>query len=609
MILRALYDLAHRESLLEDPSYEPKPVTYLVHLGSGGKFLGYTSHLEPQQVDEKGRPKGEQRPRVRLVPRRSKRTAQDQADFLVDKAEYVFGIDPPLSPTAPKPTKPKKLRNAQTLEDRRALFRAGVEAALESPPLVENEGLRAVAAFLRQEPPDAIRSLLIAENAKRQTVLGSSLFAFVYEPDGGTACVHDHPDVKRYWRGLTADADVGEKGQCLVTGKLEVPLARLHAKIKGIPPRKLTKGGVPLTSVNKPAFESYGLDSIGCAPISTEASVAVENALNRLLDPAYPGSDGLPLPRRHVWLGPETALVYWSREDANIGFIAALDEADPGEVEAILHAPYKGRGPAIEDPSAFYALMLSGALGRGIVRSFVESTVRDAAVNVERYFGEARILRPYGQGEGAFPLLEMRRALVPRRDRFKLETLPPRLAVELYLAILRGRPFPAVLLQVAVRRNLPKKEGGKTDEMSLAARAALIKAYLTRNRKEAIGVALDTDKPDPPYRLGRLLALLDKLQQDALGSVNATIVDRYYGSASSTPGAVFPTLLRRSQHHVAKLRREKPGLAVDREKLLQSIVGMLQGFPRTMNLEQQGLFALGFYHQRQDFYVKRTKEE
>ena len=120
-------------------------------------------------------------------------------------------------------------------------------------------------------------------------------------------------------------------------------------------------------------------------------------------------------------------------------------------------------------------------------------------------------------------------------------------------------------------------------------------------------MALDALRTDPPYRLGRLLAVLDRLQQDALGNVNATIVDRYYGSASSTPEAVFPTLVRHAQHHMGRIRREKPGLAVNTDRLLQAVLGEVHDFPKTMNLEQQALFALGFYHQRQDFFAKKAE--
>ena len=122
-------------------------------------------------------------------------------------------------------------------------------------------------------------------------------------------------------------------------------------------------------------------------------------------------------------------------------------------------------------------------------------------------------------------------------------------------------------------------------------------------------MSLDLTNRQPAYLLGRLLAVIDHIQQDALGSVNASLVDRYYGSASSTPGVVFPSLLRRSQHHLSKLRKEKTGLAVNREKLLQEAMGGLQSFPRTLTLQAQGLFALGFHHQRQAFFTKTPTDE
>ena len=118
-------------------------------------------------------------------------------------------------------------------------------------------------------------------------------------------------------------------------------------------------------------------------------------------------------------------------------------------------------------------------------------------------------------------------------------------------------------------------------------------------------MSLDPTRPEGAYHLGRLLAVLDKCQQDALGSVNATLVDRYYGAASSTPAAIFPTLLRNNRHHLAKLRKEKAGWAITQERLIQEVMDGLNAFPRTLNLESQGLFALGFHHQRQAFFTKK----
>lgn len=592
MIYRALAELAEREGLTADTSYEPRPVHYLIHLGKDGTYLGYSAPREPQPTDKNGQPRGSPKAVIRPVPRRSDRTVQNHAEFLVDKAEYVFGIDPVGK------------RSADKLRIRRDLFRTALADAATRVP--SSAGLQTILAFLHGQVPAEVEELLAAETERERTERSSALFAFVYEPDGGVRCVHDEPDVKRYWREKL-ESEGAERGQCLVTGKVDVPLTRLHAKLRGVPASN--PADVPLTSVNQVAFQSYGLEGLGGAPVSREANVAIESALNRLLNARYPRPDGTPYPKQHEKVSPDTVVAYWSKQDASIEFLSEVERNDPEAVGTMLRTPSAGRPAALDDPTAFYALILSGAQGRAIVRGFIESTVREVAESVDRYRQEARIVRPYGEAPAGYPLGEVRRSLVPRGD---LKALPPAFGTDLYLAILRGRPFSTTVLETAVRRNRAElfraDARGRRDERPFAVRCSVLKAYLCRNRKEDISVTLDTARPDRPYRLGRLLATIDKLQQDALGSVNATLVDRYYGSASSTPESVFPTLLRRTQHHMAKLRREKPGLAVVTDQLLQEIVGEIRDFPKTMRLEEQARFALGFYHQRQAFFTKKGTE-
>lgn len=600
MIYRALVELAEREELLQDVSYEPQPVHFLLALGEDGELLEVLEPRDPPRTDKKGRPVGKPPAVRRLIPRRSDRTAQDRAEFLVDKAEYVFGIDPD---DKTDPGDKRKLEKVEKkLANRRRLFREAVERARACIP--GSRSLRAVERFLLNDPPERIRALLKAEKEAERIALAGALFAFVYQPGGGAGCVHDEPEVKGYFGALLDSEEEPLIGQCLVSGDKDVSLTRLHAKPKGIPPKGKTKGGVPLTSVNAEAFKSYEMDALGCAPVSRKANIAIEFALNRLLDAAYPRPSGGTFPKRHVQISPDTVLVYWTRREAALDFMSAIGDIDPEEVCRLLRSPFNEFSAPLDDPTAFYALVLSGTTGRAIIRSFIETTVRDVAANVERYRREAEIVRPFGEAPGGYPLRELLGALVPIKDRRPdLEKLPPALGTDLCLCILSGRPFPRAVLDAAVRRN----RVGDVDPSRLGARASLLKAYFVRNRKETIAVTLDTSRDEPAYQLGRLLAAADKIQQEALGSVNATLVDRYFGGASSTPAAVFPTLLRRNQVHLAKLRREKPGLAVNREKLVQEIASHLGSFPSTLGLESQGLFALGFYHQRQDFFAKKEE--
>ena len=598
MIFRELYDFANREHLLEDVCYDVKPVHYLVHIGEGGKYLGFTApRIEPEPGGPKGK-LGKERVVERRIPRRSKRTTQNLAEFLVDKAEYVFGIDP------------EGKANPSRCAERRGLFLEGVRSAADT--LQNPTAFRALATFLESDAPDEISDLLACETEAERKQRAGALFAFVYEPDGGVACIHDHDSVRDYLVSKSNTATDSLTGQCLVTGEMNVPLARLHGSPKGIPPISQTKRGVPITTTNDAAQRSYGLEDFGCATISETASRAIEIALTRLLSADYKLPNGERCPKQFVLLGPDTVLVFWSRGEAPLDFMTGLEEEGPERVLEMMRSPLTGKPAPVEDSSRFFGLVLSGTTGRAVVRSFIETTVQNAAQRIEMFLAESAVTRPYGEVPGGYSLQRLRRSLAARGE---LDALPPSLSSELVAAVVLGRPLPRSVLQAAVRRfqvePLPKSKAGsgKSDETVLASRASLIKTYLIRNLKEEIPVSLDTERTDIPYRLGRLLATLDRVQQDALGSVNATLVDRYFGSASTTPAAVFPTLVRRAQHHISKLGKDHKGNAINHEKLIQSIVDPISNFPSTLGLEDQGRFVLGFYHQRQSFFTKKKTSE
>jgi CRISPR-associated protein Csd1 len=165
-------------------------------------------------------------------------------------------------------------------------------------------------------------------------------------------------------------------------------------------------------------------------------------------------------------------------------------------------------------------------------------------------------------------------------------------------SVLSGVHYPDGLYEAVIRRI-------HADQEINYVRACIIKGWLIRNRKKEVRMSLDTGKKDPAYRIGRLFATLEKTQADALGNIGSTIRDRFYSAASATPQSVFPRLLRMYQHHLAKL---EGGLKVSREKLLQEIVEPLAGFPAHLNLADQGMFALGYYHQMQAFYRRKSDD-
>jgi CRISPR-associated protein Csd1 len=167
-------------------------------------------------------------------------------------------------------------------------------------------------------------------------------------------------------------------------------------------------------------------------------------------------------------------------------------------------------------------------------------------------------------------------------------------------AILSGLPYPSTLLQAVVRRI-------RAEQSVNYYRAALIKACLNRsarylNQMEDITMSLDLNNPHPGYRLGRLFAVLEKIQEEASPGLNATIRDRFYGAASSSPVSVFANLMKLKNHHLAKI--ENRGRAINLEKIIGEIMDGLDDFPSQLSIHDQGRFAVGYYHQKQSFYKK-----
>jgi hypothetical protein len=313
MILTALMELAQREGLVTNPDFESVKVRYVVRLGPGGVVHGIQDTHGPPQGKEAGRPRAQ----PFNVPKRSKRTTQNLAEFLVDKAEYVFGWG----------------ENSERAKKRHELYVREIRLAFEN---TKDEALGALVDFL-----EALSKGSIVVD-RPQEWAPEDWFGFVYAPDqDGPRLISSRPAVVAYWTCRRREREKGKATaiQCLVTGALCDPV-RLHPKVKGIPPVSETKGGVPLTSINAEAFDSYELGTLGGAPVSPEAADAYEKALNRLLDNAYPNpEDGSPLPKRNFRLSEDTVVVYWSRAESSVvDLFADAVEADPEAVHRLFTA-------------------------------------------------------------------------------------------------------------------------------------------------------------------------------------------------------------------------------------------------------------------------------
>jgi CRISPR-associated protein Csd1 len=404
------------------------------------------------------------------------------------------------------------------------------------------------------------------------------------------------PSVRRFWADYLArarDTEAGrrakragrtpaatqapDKGQCLVCGEKDQPIARLHeVKIKGIPGGQLS--GTALVSFNAPAFESYSLTQSYNAPICHGCAETYAKGLNRLLR-----DEDTSLPVEQV------AYIFWTREPQGFSVARLLGNPDPQQVKALLESPRKARPAAPVKASAFYALALSASGGRAVVRDWIESTVGDARRHLARYFAMQRIVDWDGSERNPLGLYALAASTVAAaRD------LPPTTPRALLRTALAGGPLPMWLLFQTVRRN-------RAEQRLTRPRAALIKMVWLSNhdtQKEDKMVQLDMDNRDPAYLCGRLLAVVESAQRAALPGLEDTVTDRFYGTASSAPASVFPRLLRGVRPHLSKLRRDRPAACYALEARLEEINSGLKNFPRVLTLEKQGLFALGFYHQR-----------
>jgi CRISPR-associated protein Csd1 len=573
MMLRELYDLAQREGLVADPDFEPKPISFVVVVGKKGKLRSIVSTLTPP-------PNGKGKPRAKqfAVPRSVVRSSGVRAQTLWDNAKYVFGINV---------DKGKKVPKTDLTACRLAFLATTREAAAST----KDPALEDVVAFLASLEDGHLDREALLKKCGGDVLETNANFAFRHESDA-ERLLSDRPKIRKWWAGQRSEAGSGEI-ECLVTGARAPPIES-HPKLK-----KLWGGqssGVALVSFNNTAFESYGLSGNANAPIGRPAAEAVAAALNRLLDSDYPSPvDGSPMPTRNIRVAEDTTVLYWSRnENAPVDLFGGGVDADPQKVRALYESPQGGRPPVLDDDSPFFALALSGEMARAKVRGWYETTLGLALRNVRAHFDDIEVAR---YGTNPLPLWRLLNstALGERKN------LEPGLASATFGAVIEGRAYPRGLLLGALRRVRAERE--VTPE-----RASLIKAYLARARRKGLLPAsfpevtshMDTASTNVPYRLGRLFATLEKLQEEALPGANTTIRDRFFGAASATPVTVFPRLVRGAQPHVGKVKR-----SVYFEKLIQEILAPVTGFPSHLSLEEQGLFTLGYYHQRQDFFTKK----
>ncbi|RVT40633.1 type I-C CRISPR-associated protein Cas8c/Csd1 [Rheinheimera sediminis] len=473
-----------------------------------------------------------------------------------------------------------------------------IETIEEYFPQNLDEGIIAILKFLKRGKGDrSLFSPILRHTSFGETIsTGNPIILFRLIKDHGF--VFERPEVFSVINNLKKEDKESYIGFCPVSGKVEQNIELTHTVIKGV--RDAQTSGASIVSFNKDAFCSYGKSKAANAPVSKVAAQQYVKSLNYLL---RAGSS------QKLQVGDATT-VFWSDKSSNMedDFAAYFDEpikdnpnALSEKVRQLLIAVDKGVLPLEDDQTRFFILGLSPNSARISVRFWHTGTVAEFSAKIARHFVDLAIVHAPHQREH----LSIWWLLNSIATQGKSENIPPNLAGEWMRSILIGGPYPKTLLHAAIRRIKAEREVSYE-------RAAIVKACLNRELRfqtqsgKEITVSLDKQNTNPGYCIGRLFALLEKIQEEASPSLNTTIRDRYYSAASGTPASVLPILMRMKNHHLGKLEK---GRGIYFEKLLQEIFGQLQadGFPSLLSLDDQGRFAIGYYHQRQAFYVKSDK--
>lgn len=585
MILQALNDYYRRKCDDPDPAQhlpsfglEQKEIPFVLEIDAQGKLvqlLDTRTHNGKKKIAQSFR-----------VPQGVKKTSGVAANLLWDTLEYVLGVD-----TKGKP---------ERVIEQHAAFRQRIDALPASAR--DDAGIQAVQKFFDGFDLETLQ----LQPAWADALEGNAILSFRLHGNVNLVC--QRPAVIQAALNVPASADE-RLAMCLVSGE-QAPVERLHASIKGVWGAQTS--GANIVSFNARAFESYGKTERQGenAPVSKAVAFAYTTALNHLLRKDSP---------QRIQVG-DASTVFWADnasdfETAVPDIFGEAPQDNPDRaaqaVQALLSAVHKEHGPSTQgDDNHFHILGLAPNAARISIRFYYCLRLPELGKRIEQHFKDLEMVRGSHGHDPQYPSLF--RLLTAVAVQSKADNIPPNLGGSIVDAIFAGEevPYPALWLNTAVARC-------RAEQNVNYLRAAAIKACLNRhirraslqptrlNKEKELTPMLDLANNNPGYRMGRLFAVLEKIQEEASPGLNATIRDRYYGAASSTPVAVFTTLLRLKNAHLKKL---PAGRNTYFEKLLGEVVALVTDFPKHLPLADQGRFALGYYHQRQDFFNKKPDD-
>jgi CRISPR-associated protein Csd1 len=563
MLLTKLYELSQRKDIkskLPIEGYNNVPLKWIVNIDLKGNLIGFDELADREK---------------RMLPD-CKRSSGIKPKLLADKCDYVFGYAEPDTPS-------------DKVAERHRQFKELVNDCAE---YTQESSVLAVAKFLNGWNPERDYEKLIEKKIEPSQV---ATFCVNY-PDGSSVIPADSKAgltaIESFWsRHVSGEDSQQAMMTCLVTNQERLVEERLPVVIKRVPNGQTS--GTALVSANALPFTSYGLKNSLTSPICREAGEGFAKALNYLLD----NDDSKFILNNNV------AFVFWTQNPTRAKS-AIWKNDQPKKIRDVLVNVLKGeRRLANLQANRYYAVALSASGARVVVRDWIDIALDKAIQNLISWFDAQELVDTWGEEDEQRKYLSIYRLSKCLYRDAKKEDIA-RISTQLIRVAIQGGKLPHELLAQLVRRNRAERDVDRD-------RATLIKLVLTTQYPNQM-TNMNCLNEDPQfteqldraaYYCGRLLAQLEQIQIQALGrDVNATLIDRFYGAASATPGKVLGKLVEDAQPHLARIRKDKRGtyeaLQQQMEDILCNISPEDGKFPTTLNMVQQSIFALGYYHQR-----------
>ena len=605
MLINALCEYADKSAASGDAGvpegFSEQKVHFRVILSADGNMTGILDIRYENEVPQKnGKIKIIREPEITVLPARTQKTTIDP-NIIEHRPLYIFGLNYENNTFTPD----DKTNKARKSHD------AFVKHELEFFEDIDSELCNAYRLFLEKWMPEneVDNSVLKQLGADYKT----SYFTFGFAD--GRKLEEDEAFLKKYSEYLTGQKE--EKAPvpdnevvCAITGEKGIP-ARIHDKIKF--PGGLSSGCV-LVGMKESAYESYGKTQSFNSNISEAAMKKYTATLNKLLADS----------NHRVMINDLVIMYFAMKKDdtAECDFMTSMLSGAFGnenkETEAALSEAGKfaarGRHYNMGEPDKnvmFYVVGMTPNSSRICQKFLYRDRFGVIADNLEQHQKDLRISE---EQKKQISFSWIAKELVSPKSSDK--NIPPPLMSAIMLAALNGSEYPRDLLETVIRRVKTDSDEEKNSFIKLNdTRAGIIKACINRKtrireNKEEFTMSLNTENKDPAYLCGRLFAVYEKIQQDASGGgLNRTIKDAYYSSACSTPSIIMPKLDKLSQNHIRKLT---DGTKVYYSKMISEIMDKLEGkFPRTMTLDDQGSFIIGYYQQNKALYTPKNdgKEE